>query len=89
MPVPSGNVTAMSFFAHIIADLLELPDIPLKALRQAKKVFFLVMMFAFPATFVYGIQLFIEHESAVMQHELKGVFDRAMAIPASHSLVHP
>lgn len=89
MSVPSGNVTVMSFFAHIIADLFELPDIPVKALRQAKKVFFLVMIFAFPSTVAYGIQLYAQHETAVIQHQLKGVLDRAMAPRASNSLVHP
>jgi|GEM_PF-4697535 len=79
----------MSFFAHIIADLLELPEVPLKALRQAKKVFFLVMIFAIPATFICGVQLHVHHETAVMQHELKGILDHTMPTPASHSLVHP
>lgn len=89
MSAPSGNVTVMSFLAHIIADLLELPDIPVKALRQAKKVFFLVMIFAFPSTVAYGIQLYAQHETAVIQHQLKSVLDRAMAPRASNLLVHP
>ena len=89
MSLPSSNVTVVSFSAHIFADLLGLPDIPVKALRRAKKIFFLVLIFAFPTTVAYGIQLYAQHESAVIQHQLKGVLDRAMATRELNLLVHP
>ncbi len=68
----------MSFLAHLIADLLDLPAIPIKILREGRRIFFLIMLFVSPATVAYGIQLYAQHESVVMQHQLQGVIDRAM-----------
>lgn len=53
----------MSFGAQLIARVLGLPDIPMRAVRRTIGLFLLAMAIAMPVTFRHGIELYANQES--------------------------
>lgn len=54
----------MSFGAELVAQVLGLPDIPVRIVRKVIAGFIVVMALSMPITFGHGIELYAQREAA-------------------------
>jgi hypothetical protein len=60
----------MSFGAELVARVLGLPEVPVRAVQRGIWLFLIVMIVAMPITFRHGLTLFAQQRAEQIEHQI-------------------
>ena len=59
----------MSFGAELIARVLGLPEVPVRAVQRTTSLFLIAMALSMPITFRHGLELFAQQKAQEIEHQ--------------------